>query len=261
MRFLLISLLFLRSLNGFTQSNFELNYKIISKLQGGIPLERDAKLVYFDKKTLFSYDIGNGIVCVDRNGKIGDENMTYTTVNEVNPGFTMSCYMKDKQGNRIYTDHSKNTMDVRELVILFPHIYSEENIPIIKWKISNESQKIGNFKCKKAKGVFRGREYLVWFTQDLPAKIGPWKLSGLPGAILEVDDNLGEFSIKFVSFKSIKTESLDDVSKWEGDKISFKKFKTIHDDIQKKLFNKTSSSSDRKSKSSLIKLNKLEKSF
>ena len=79
--------------------------------------------------------------------------------------------------------------------------YVKEEIPKIQWEIMNETKKIGNIVCHKAKGYFRGREYTAWFTNSIPLAFGPWKLQGLPGLILEAYDTNKEV---YFYFKSIK---------------------------------------------------------
>jgi GLPGLI family protein len=60
----------------------------------------------------------------------------------------------------------------------------------IDWKIEdNKTKKIGNYMATRAKGSFRGRDYTVWFSYDIPVPFGPWKLHGLPGLILEAEDS------------------------------------------------------------------------
>ena len=56
------------------------------------------------------------------------------------------------------------------------------------WRIKPETKQIGQFLCQKATCSFRGRNYIAWFTPEIPVCYGLWKLNGLPGLILEVND-------------------------------------------------------------------------
>ena len=68
----------------------------------------------------------------------------------------------------------------------------EEKIKKVKWNIVEEFKTISGFKAQKAIGLFRGRQYVAWFTNEIPIKYGPWKLNGLPGLILNVTDDKNE---------------------------------------------------------------------
>lgn len=57
-----------------------------------------------------------------------------------------------------------------------------------KWHITEETKMIGRFNCQKATINFRGRDYIAWFTKDIPVPFGPWKFQGLSGLILDVYD-------------------------------------------------------------------------
>lgn len=64
-----------------------------------------------------------------------------------------------------------------------------ENLPKIIWNINfNETKQIGEFKCNKGMAYFRGRNYTVWYTNEIPVGFGPWKLFGAPGLIIEAFD-------------------------------------------------------------------------
>lgn len=75
-------------------------------------------------------------------------------------------------------------------------------LPKIEWVISNESKQIDRFLAYKATGTFRGREWIAWFTPDLPYPYGPWKLNGLPGVILSVHDSEQRYAYKLVEVSS-----------------------------------------------------------
>jgi GLPGLI family protein len=66
-----------------------------------------------------------------------------------------------------------------------PYCYTVQDNVLPDWTVLSETRMIGGYACQKAKTLFRGREYVAWFTRQLPMASGPWKLAGLPGLILE----------------------------------------------------------------------------
>ena len=64
----------------------------------------------------------------------------------------------------------------------------EDALPAIDWKVSNDTATFGGLHCQKATGYFKGRNYTAWFCPDLPLHVGPWKLNGLPGVIVQAYD-------------------------------------------------------------------------
>jgi len=73
-------------------------------------------------------------------------------------------------------------------------IYSYEEDRPLSWKIESETRKIGEYKVQKAETDFGGRKWTAWFTTDLPYQDGPYKFGGLPGLIVKVEDDKGDYS-------------------------------------------------------------------
>lgn len=98
--------------------------------------------------------------------------------------------------------------------------YSKEESFIFDWKITNETKKIGSFKCKKATTKFRGRNYIAWFAPEIPVSYGPWKLNGLPGLILEAYDTfkVANWYFKSVEYPTSKKVKVDNLRKAKGEK-------------------------------------------
>ena len=73
-------------------------------------------------------------------------------------------------------------------------VYTYEEDRSLNWKILPETTKIGEYKVQKAETDFAGRKWTAWFTTDLPYQDGPYKFGGLPGLIVKVEDDKGEYS-------------------------------------------------------------------
>ncbi|MCQ4035805.1 GLPGLI family protein [Kaistella montana] len=80
------------------------------------------------------------------------------------------------------------------------------------WKILQEKKKIGEFQVQKATTNFAGRNWTAWFTIEVPIQDGPYKFSGLPGLIVQIEDQTGTHKMELKGLKKIpetKTEELN----------------------------------------------------
>lgn len=118
---------------------------------------------------------------------------------DVNKSFSVKTKGYDAIGAQIFKDYDLKKAIVRQpKQILEPYTY-EDNWIEIKWSILNEFKTIEGIKVRKATGIFRGRNYIAWFTETIPYSYGPWKLSGLPGVILEAEDDTKTIGFKIKS--------------------------------------------------------------
>jgi GLPGLI family protein len=80
----------------------------------------------------------------------------------------------------------------------------EEFFPVINWQTSTDTVTFGGLHCQKAVTHFKGRDYTAWFCPDIPFHGGPWKLSGLPGLILEAYDSKKQVAFKFDGIEDVR---------------------------------------------------------
>ncbi|MBV8327710.1 GLPGLI family protein [Chryseobacterium sp.] len=73
-----------------------------------------------------------------------------------------------------------------------------------EWKILPDKQKIGEYSTQKATTGFGGREWIAWFSTDIPLQDGPYKFYGLPGLIVKIEDTTGSHRMTLVGNKTIK---------------------------------------------------------
>ncbi|MGF1534254.1 MAG: GLPGLI family protein [Bernardetiaceae bacterium] len=106
----------------------------------------------------------------------------------------------DQESNTYYKNLKEKQLVTREMGTSYrPSIVLEEPLPEIDWQIVEDMQKtIGDFACQAAKGSYKGRRYLAWFTYQIPVSHGPWKFCGLPGLILEIHDDTPQKRFHFV---------------------------------------------------------------
>lgn len=88
--------------------------------------------------------------------------------------------------------------------------------PVIKnWKLIDETKAINTINCKKAKVTFKGRNWIAWYSTEIPLPYGPYKFSGLPGLIIKITDDRGDYDFELI-------QSVSD-SKLKGKSINIRK--------------------------------------
>lgn len=69
---------------------------------------------------------------------------------------------------------------------LFREFHLKDSEYAIEWKINDTKKVILNYECQEATGYYRGRDYKVYFTSQIPIQNGPSRFDNLPGLVLEV---------------------------------------------------------------------------
>lgn len=128
-------------------------------------------------------------------------------------------------------------------LIINQKFYSGEDflisVPPFEWKLTQETKKIGNYVCYKATTIKHvesrngkmQRAVTAWYTTQIPYNYGPKDYNGLPGLILELqEDNLlinaTKITIQPTKKKIIEKPSI-------GQEVNQQEF----DSIVKKLYN------------------------
>jgi GLPGLI family protein len=114
--------------------------------------------------------------------------------------------MKVGSPSAFYKDPATNKLSQLELFLKYYLI--EEDMPAINWTVTQETKNIHDLPCQKATTTFRGRNYTAWFCSQLPYNNGPWKLGGLPGLIIEAEDDKKEVVFSFDSFENVAARKI-----------------------------------------------------
>lgn len=101
----------------------------------------------------------------------------------------------------IYQNNPKGKITVQSVIT--PNFYNyEENRYPVKWIMEEGEDSICGYTCRIAKGEYGGRTWIVKYAPEIPTQNGPWKLTGLPGLILDATDSEGIHHFNAVVFRS-----------------------------------------------------------
>lgn len=77
------------------------------------------------------------------------------------------------------------------------HLNGIGELILPEWVLSDEEKEVEGYRCKKATAHYLGRDWTVWYTEEIPLNIGPWLIWGAPGLIMEARDADDLFIFKF----------------------------------------------------------------
>ena len=94
----------------------------------------------------------------------------------------------------VWTGYPNGQTTVRDWI--FPHEFEgAEPTPEIAWTLTDDTLTIGGYLCQTATCKFRGVEWRVWYTEEIPSSAGPWRLRGLPGMIVQAENEAHTFCL------------------------------------------------------------------
>lgn len=71
------------------------------------------------------------------------------------------------------------------------------------WHILPDTSTISNLLTYKATCQYGGRNWNAWFTTEIPISDGPYKFSGLPGLILKLESEDGDYTFSIVGMQKV----------------------------------------------------------
>lgn len=192
-----LALLLIIGFSSFAQNRFFYDYKFIPDSTDKANVLTEIMLLDIDKNGSKYY--GQEKFIADSTSQADVERQL-----KLNPN-NISISRRDKPGMITYKV-TKQYPDFK--TYLFTKISSDsykiEEDKKPEWKILPEKQKIGEYNAQKATTKYGGREWMAWFSTELPFQDGPYKFYGLPGLIVKIEDKTGSHSLTLVGNKTIK---------------------------------------------------------
>jgi len=94
----------------------------------------------------------------------------------------------------VWTGLPTGQTTVREFI--FPHEYEGyEPTPDLAWMLTDDTLTVSGYLCQQATVTFRGVEWHVWYTEEIPSSAGPWRLRGLLGLIVKAESEAHTFRL------------------------------------------------------------------
>lgn len=116
-------------------------------------------------------------------------------------GAAMEGKLKNGEFMTIYKNYPEGKLTHTEKICQDWFRY-DEDMPKLDWELTDSVTNVLGYECQGARCRFRGRDWTVFYTEDIPLSDGPWKFYGLPGLIMKASDGKGHYSFECIGIKS-----------------------------------------------------------
>mgnify|MGYP003599673649 FL=1 len=123
---------------------------------------------------------------------------------------------------KTYPDHKTN---IHRTFGMYAYKISEDRK--IHWKVTSEKEKIGEWSAQRAETDFAGRQWMAWFSTDIPIQDGPYKFHSLPGLIVKIEDKSGSHKLELKGIKNIDEKINVSIVQPKEIAINSKKFQKL----------------------------------
>jgi GLPGLI family protein len=132
----------------------------------------------------------------------------------------------------IYKNREQNKLISEEFALAI--CYIKDSLNLFNWEIKKERIEILGYTCTRAEASYRGRDYVAYFTLDLPFTAAPWKFHGLPGVILKANSKDSFLNMEASEIKIRKSEPI--INPYRKEKlISWDEYEQIYRESIEKL--------------------------
>lgn len=132
-------------------------------------------------------------------GKKNSKQISDTVRTNNDAGINLTIAKHEQEDLVYYKNYKTHELLSTEILANEKRCYVRDVIPVLQWVLVPEKKQIGPYMCQKATTTFRCATYEAWFTTDIPLSIGPWKLGGLPGLIVELTNQRVRITYKLLS--------------------------------------------------------------
>ncbi len=93
--------------------------------------------------------------------------------------------------------------------------------------VPDSTKEILGYQCQMATARFKGRQWIAWYTEDIPLDEGPWKLRGLPGLVLSAYDAPRQYIFEGAGLEQVSADQPVVIVNNKREKISQKDLRKV----------------------------------
>ena len=105
----------------------------------------------------------------------------------------------------VYQNAPKGKMTVESVITPNYFTYEDNRYPV-EWTMVEATDTVCGYPCLTARGEYGGRTWTVKYAPEIPVQYGPWKLTGLPGLILDAQDEEGIHHFSAITFRNATSQ-------------------------------------------------------
>jgi len=146
---------------------------------------------------------------------IEDSVLYFTELKNLDIATAINQVMKAKNGVRnsplssysIYKNHPGKGM--MSFMAFDDKYYKVDQQMKMKWKlITQKDTVILGYSCQMARTTYAGRDWVAWYSPQIPVADGPYKFNGLPGLILKISDTKNQHCFTLNAIKKVTDDQL-----------------------------------------------------
>ncbi len=130
------------------------------------------------------------------------ENKTGTFPSSLAPRGRGRGYWSEIQYHVLFAQDGKVRTYTREPERSFNGYYDEPYMDML-WTLHDDTMHISGYNCQKATTHYHGRDFVAWFTTEVPLRYGPWKLGGCPGLIVKAHDVDSLYTFELIKLEQV----------------------------------------------------------
>lgn len=218
---------------GFTQTQGEIHYTTKINMHAELPDDENGRMIKqfipeFQEQSSILIFTSTESIYAGKPDKEADE-----TIEEEDGNVQIKIEMTAPD-EKIYTD-IKNGIVVEQRDLMGKIFLIKDTLKKSDWRVMDDQKMVSGILCQKAELIHEEDTIVAWFTSQIPVSTGPAGFGGLPGMIVHVSMNGGNFQITATNIINREIGPKEIVAPSKGKNITDKAFRELEQEKMKEM--------------------------